>query len=104
MRKVNLIMKEMDKYKVIKKLVETNGTKQRAAVTLEWSVRHINRMIKGYKAQGKDFFTHKNRGRKPVYIIQNANKGLEECRMVRLMLIANYLKCNSTIMNNILII
>lgn len=34
MRKVELRMNEKLKYKVIKKLVETNGNKERAAVTL----------------------------------------------------------------------
>lgn len=58
MRKVNLTMKEMDKYEVIKNLVETNWNKQRAAIVLECSVRYINRMIKRYKAQGKEFFVH----------------------------------------------
>lgn len=74
MRKVNLTMKEMDKYEVIKKLVETNGNKQRAAIALECSVRHINRMIKGYKAQGKEFFVHGNKGKKPVHALNNATK------------------------------
>ena len=34
MRKVELRMNEEYKYKIIKKLVETNGNKQRAAVNL----------------------------------------------------------------------
>ena len=65
MRKVELRMNEEYKYKIIKKLVETNGNKQRAAVTLKRSIRQINRMIAGYKEFGKEFFVHGNRGRKP---------------------------------------
>ena len=65
MRKVELRMNEEYKYKIIKKLVETNGNKQRAAIKLKRSVRQINRMIAGYKEFGKDFFVHGNRGRKP---------------------------------------
>ena len=34
MRKVNLTMEENDKYITIKKLVETNGNKKRAAIIL----------------------------------------------------------------------
>lgn len=66
MRKVELRMNEEYKYKIIKKLVETNGNKQRAAVKLKRSIRQIDRMISGYKQYGKEFFIHGNRGRKPV--------------------------------------
>ena len=45
MRKVELRMNEEYKYKIIKKLVETKGNKQRAAVKLKRSVRQIDRMI-----------------------------------------------------------
>ena len=55
MRKVELRMNEEYKYKIIKKLVETNGNKQRAAVTLKRSIRQIDRMIAGYKEYGKAF-------------------------------------------------
>ena len=65
MRKVELRMNEEYKYKIIKKLVETNGNKQRAAVKLKRSIRQIDRMIAGYKEFGKEFFVHGNRGRKP---------------------------------------
>ena len=52
MRKVELRMNEEYKYKIIKKLVETNGNKQRTAVTLKRSIRQIDRMIAGYKEYG----------------------------------------------------
>ena len=65
MRKVELRINEEYKYKIIKKLVETKGNKQRAAVKLKRSVRQIDRMIAGYKEFGKEFFVHGNRGRKP---------------------------------------
>ena len=42
MRKVELRMKEELKYLVIKKLVETNGNKKRAAIKLGCTVRHID--------------------------------------------------------------
>lgn len=41
MRKVVLTMNEQKKYETIKKLVETNGNKQRAAVKLGCTVRTI---------------------------------------------------------------
>lgn len=44
-------MHEQKKYKVIKKLVETGGNKNRAAIELGVTRQHINRMVKGYKEQ-----------------------------------------------------
>ena len=64
-RKVNLNMDEQRKYEVIKKLVETNGNKDRAALTLGISKRQVNRLIAAYKERGKAAFIHGNRGRKP---------------------------------------
>ena len=52
-RKVELRMNEQVKYETIKKLVETNGNKQRAAVTLGCTVRQVNRLIKAYREKGK---------------------------------------------------
>lgn len=69
MRKVELRMKENKKYNVIKKLVETNGNKKRAAIELDVTVRQINRMIAGYKAYGKEFFVHGNRNRQPKHTL-----------------------------------
>ena len=69
MRKVELRMNEEYKYKIIKKLVETNGNKQRAAVTLKRSIRQIDRMVAGYKEYGKAFFVHGNRDRKPKHAL-----------------------------------
>ena len=68
-RKVELNMNEQIKYEVIKKLVETNGNKRRAAMTLDLSIRQINRLIKGYVEFGKAFFIHGNRGSKPANTI-----------------------------------
>ncbi|MCB2291910.1 hypothetical protein LGK97_19660 [Clostridium sp. CS001] len=48
MRKVNLNMEEIHKYSTIKRLIETDGNKKRAAIALNCSFRHINRMIKGF--------------------------------------------------------
>ena len=62
-------MDEQKKYEVIKKLADEHANKQRAAVTLGCTVRHINRMISGYKAHGKEYFIHGNRGRKPAITI-----------------------------------
>jgi len=69
-------MEENNKYSTIKKLVETNGNKKRAAISLNCSVRHINRMIKGYKESGKEFFIHGNQGRKPAHTIDANTKQL----------------------------
>lgn len=66
MRKVDLTVTEEEKYLTIKKLVETDGNKRAAALKLDCTERHINRMIKGYREHGKEFFRHGNRGRKPL--------------------------------------
>lgn len=69
MRKVELRMNEEYKYKIIKKLVETNGNKKRAASQLNCTVRTINRLIIKYKTNGKSAFVHGNRGRLPYTTI-----------------------------------
>ena len=69
-------MNEQNKYEIIKKLVDTKGNKQRAALTLGISLRQVNRLIKGYKEFGKAFFSHGNKGRKPVTAIPDETKKL----------------------------
>lgn len=75
MRKVELSLKEKYKYETIKKLVETNGNKERARIKLKLkSIRQINRLIAGYKEFGKEFFVHGNRGRKPKHALTDEFK------------------------------
>lgn len=62
-------MDEQKKYEVIKKLVDENGNKNRAAMTLNITRRQVNRLIIAYKERGKDAFVHGNRGRKPATAI-----------------------------------
>lgn len=63
-------MDEFKKYEVIKALVDhPHGNKERAALTLGCTKRHINRMIAGYRKEGKSFFLHGNKGRKPATTI-----------------------------------
>lgn len=69
-------MNEQHKYDIIKKLVETSGSKERAAIKIGCSVRQVNRLIVGYKQSGKEFFVHGNRGRKPVHTIDSNTKSL----------------------------
>ena len=66
-------MDEQRKYEVIKGLVDHPDTanKDRAALILGCTKRHINRMIQGYIKDGKAFFIHGNRGKKPVTTIQH---------------------------------
>ena len=91
MRKVELRMNEEYKYKIIKKLVETNGNKQRAAVTLKRSIRQIDRMIAGYKEFGKEFFVHGNRGRKPKNALTDEFK-----TEIELLYLNKYFDCTYT--------
>ncbi|MBQ5377141.1 MAG: ISNCY family transposase, partial [Prevotella sp.] len=48
--------------------------KQRAALKLGCTVRHINRMLRGYKEHGKEYFVHGNKGRKPATTIPDTTK------------------------------
>lgn len=66
LRKVELTMDENYKYKIIKKLVDTNGNKRRASIKLGISIRQINRLICAYKKKGKAAFVHGNKGKKPI--------------------------------------
>ena len=66
MRKVELRMKEQEKYNVIKELVDHNGNKNRASKKLGISRRQIDRLIIIYKEKGKSGFVHGNRSRKPA--------------------------------------
>ena len=66
MRKLELKMKEQEKYEVIKELVDHNGNKNRASQKLGLSRRQINRLIIIYKEKGKSGFIHGNRSKKPV--------------------------------------
>ena len=62
----------MNKYQVIKKLCNNGATpkgKNRAVITLGVSKRSIERYIVGYREFGKEFFKHKNRGRKPANVM-----------------------------------
>ena len=66
MRKVELRMNELEKYEIIKELVDHNGNKNRVSKKLGLSRRQIDRLIIKYKEKGKAGFVHGNRTRKPV--------------------------------------
>lgn len=76
-RKVILTMNEQKKYEVIKSLVDhPDGNKDRAALALGCTRRHINRMLAGYKKEGKAYFIHGNKGRKPATTIPDETRSL----------------------------
>ncbi len=56
MRKVDLRMKELKKYKAIKEFVDHGGNKKRVALNLDLTVRQVNRLIEIYKEKGKPRF------------------------------------------------
>lgn len=92
MRKVELSLKEKEKYEIIKKLVETNGNKERARIKLKLkSIRQVNRLIAGYKEFGKEFFVHGNRGRKPKHALSDEFKDEIEA-----LYISKYFDCTYT--------
>lgn len=69
-------MNESEKYQIIKKIVDADGNKQTASLKIGCTTRHINRLITGYKAEGKNFFIHGNRGCKPVTALTEETKQL----------------------------
>ena len=93
MRKVELNMKEELKYKVIKDLVDKgpDGNKKRAAVKLGCTIRTINRLITVYVMEGKQGFSHKNKGKAPPTRIDDVLK-----RDIIDNYILNYSDCNLT--------
>jgi len=74
LKKVELTMNELEKYNVIKSLVDHHGNKNRAAIKLGCTVRHVNRLIKKYNEEGKTGFIHGNKGRQPVHAISEVQK------------------------------
>lgn len=97
MRKVELRMKEEMKYLTIKKLVETNGNKKRAAIKLDCSIRSIDRMIVGYKEKGKEYFVHGNRGRTPAHALSEEQK-----TQIEQLYLSKYYDCNYTVFTEFL--
>lgn len=69
LRKVNLNMKEISVFEIIKELVDHKGNKKRAAYKLNCTVRNINLLIKKYHTYGKEGFRHKNANRKPKHTL-----------------------------------
>ena len=65
-RKIKLRMNELQKYEVIKELVDHNGSKNWAAKKLSISRRQIDRLIIKYEDKCKAGFVRENRTRKPV--------------------------------------
>jgi len=76
LRKVELSMSEDQKYEIVKKLVETKGNIKRAALKLGVTKRHVYRLIKGYIKEGKSYFVHGNKGRKPSNFV---SEEVREC-------------------------
>ena len=70
-------MDEQKKYEVIKGLADhPDSSKERAALTLGCTLRHINRMLTGYRESGKEYFSHGNKGRKPANTISDETKSV----------------------------
>ncbi|MGN0967359.1 MAG: ISNCY family transposase [Candidatus Coprovivens sp.] len=67
-------MKEQNIYQIIKKLVDTNGNKKKAAIRLGCTERYVNKLITKYRTEGKAGFVHKNSGRQPKATISKETK------------------------------
>ena len=72
MKEVKLRMKEYEKYKIIKEVVDHGLSKESASLKLGLSIRQINRLIKKYKEKGKSGFVHGNRSKKPAISIDKS--------------------------------
>lgn len=66
MENVALIMREEERYRVIKPVSNGKASVHRAAVKLKRSERTNYRLIQLYKQQVKTDFIHGNAGREPV--------------------------------------
>ena len=94
MRKVELNVKEQLKYKIIKDVVDKGASKnlkKRASVKLGCTTRTINRLITVYVMEGKQGFSHKNKGRSPSVKIDDELK-----RDIIDNYVLNYSDCNVT--------
>ena len=73
-RRIELNMKDQHAYEAIKELADHGGNKHRVALALGCTKRTVDRYLVGYKAEGKAFFVHGNRGRKPAHAKDDALK------------------------------
>ena len=67
-------MNENEKYQIIKKLIDTDSNKRTAALKIGCTLRHVNRLIAGYRKSGKSFFVHGNHSHKPSTTISEERK------------------------------
>ena len=65
---------EKNQYRIIKELSDHGGNKRRAALKLGCSIRSVDRHIAGYRAGGKEYFAHGNRGRAPAHALPEKTK------------------------------
>lgn len=75
MRKVELNIKEKQKYEKIKEYVNHRGNKNRITLQHNISKRQVNRLIIKYKEKGKSAFMHGDCSRTPVNLIDKSISG-----------------------------
>lgn len=75
-RKIWLTMKEEFRYEKVKKHVDAGGNFKRLCIELDVSKRTARRFIAGYKKEGKAFFVHGNRCRKPPTSMSEEDRAL----------------------------
>lgn len=63
MRKLEMTEKELDKIKILEKVIEGHWTQKKASETLKLSLRQIKRLCKKYRAKGAEGLIHQNRGK-----------------------------------------
>jgi hypothetical protein len=71
---IHLTPAEQEKYETIVEITDKGGNKNRVALKLSCSKRHINRMISGYNDQGKAYFSHGNKSLIPFNKIPSADR------------------------------
>ena len=76
MKGIKLKMKKQEQYEIIKAVAEGRKNKNRAAVEIGVTRRHVNRLLIRYQEEGKAAFIHGNTGRKPVHALSDEQKSV----------------------------
>ena len=73
MKKVELNMNAQEKYEIIQEAARS-GNKLRASLKMGCTLRHVNRLLKKYRQDGKAAFLHGNTGRQPAHTLPASQK------------------------------
>ena len=72
-------------------------TRKERQIKLDCTVRHIDKIISGYKEKGKSYFVHGNRGRTPAHALSEEQK-----TEIEQLYLSKYYDCNYTVFTEFL--